>query len=70
MLEEVPQLPPTAMVPDSSTLITTSGVVSLPGVLTAVVSVAAFAVASIVKAVKVSALAALPALSVKVTVQV
>ena len=39
--EDVPQLPPIAMVPDSATFIVTSGLPSLPGVDTAVVSVAA-----------------------------
>ena len=39
--EDVPQLPPIAMVPSSATFIVTSGLPSLPGVDTAVVSVAA-----------------------------
>ena len=39
--EEVPQLPLIAMVPASATFMVTSGLPSLPGVDTAVVSVAA-----------------------------
>ena len=39
--EDVPQLPPIAMVPSSATFMVTSGLPSLPGVDTAVVSVAA-----------------------------
>ena len=65
-----PAVPPMAIVPASATLITTSGVWSAVGVVTAVDSVAAATVTSTVKAVRVRALAALPALSVKVIVQV
>ena len=71
LLELSPQsVPPTAIVPASLTLITTSGVVSDVGVATGVDSVAAAALVSTTNAVSVSALAALPAASVKVTVHV
>ena len=71
LLELSPQsVPPTAIVPASLTLITTSGVVSDVGVVTAVDSVAAAALVSTTNAVSVSALAALPAASVKVIVHV
>jgi hypothetical protein len=69
-LKPQPEVPPTAMVPASATLITTSGVVSAVGVVAAVPSVAAATVVSTVNAVRVSAVAAVPRLSVKVTVQV
>lgn len=62
-----PDVPPTAIVPASATLMTTSGVVSVVGVEAAVVSVAAAAVKSIVtdpEFAVVSALPALPAASV------
>ena len=45
-----PAVPPTAIVPASATLMTTSGVASVPGVEAAVVSVAAATVKSAVTA--------------------
>ena len=63
-------VPETAIVPASSVVITTSGVVSLFGVVTAVVSEGVAAVVSIVNAVSVSAVAAVPSVSVKVIVHV
>ena len=71
LLELSPQsVPPTAIVPASLTLITTSGVVSDVGVATGVDSVAAAPLVSTTNAVSVSALAALPRASVKVIVHV
>ena len=65
-----PGVPPTAIVPASVVLITTSGVVSFVGVVTAVLSLGADTAVSRVKAVSVSALAVLPAASVNVIVHV
>ena len=69
-LRPQPDVPPTAIVPASSVVITTLGVASLVGVDTAVVSEGVLAVVSRVNAVSVRALAAFPAESVKVIVHV
>jgi hypothetical protein len=63
-----PVVPPTVIVPASLVLISTSGVVSVVGVGTAVCSVGADTAVSSVKGLRVSAFAALPAASVKVIV--
>ena len=65
-----PVVPPTTIVPASVVVITTSGVSSLVGVDTAVVSVGVATVVSRVNAVSVRALASFPAESVKVIVHV
>jgi hypothetical protein len=65
-LRPQPAVPPTAIVPASSVVIVRDGVVSLVGVDTAAVSAGVLAVVSIVNAVNASALAAFPAVSVKV----
>ena len=65
-----PVVPPTEIVPASLVDITTSGVASLVGVVTAVLSLGADTAVSRVKAVSVSGLAAFPAVSVKVIVHV
>ena len=64
-----PVVPPTTIVPAWVVVITTSGDVSLVGVVTAVVSVGVATVVSRVNDVSVRALAAFPAESVKVIVQ-
>ena len=70
LVELRPQfVPVTAIVPASSVVITTSGVVSLLGVETTVVSEGLLAVVSRVNEVNVRELAVFPAESVKVTVQ-
>ena len=66
-LSPQPEVPPTAIVPASATLMTTSGVVSVVGVEAAVVSLGVAAVKSIVtepESAVVSALPAFPAASV------
>ena len=63
-------VPETAIVPASAVVITTSGVVSLFGVATTVVSEGVATVVSSVNAVSVSAVAAVPRASVKVIVHV
>ena len=65
-----PVVPPTTIVPAWVVVITTEGVVSVVGVVTAVVSVGVATVVSRVNAVSVRALAASPAESVKVIVHV
>ena len=69
-LSPQPFVPPTAIVPASLTEITTLGVESAVGVVTAVDSVAAAAVVSSVNAVSDRALAVLLSASVNVIVQV
>ena len=65
-----PDVPPTTIVPAWVVVITTSGDVSLVGVVTAVVSVGVATVVSRTNAVSVRALAVFPAESVKVIVHV
>ena len=65
-----PVVPPTAIVPAWVVVITTSGVASLVGVVTAVVSEGVATAVSSVNAVSVRALAVFPAESVKVIVHV
>ena len=64
-----PVVPPTAIVPASAVVITTSGVASLARAVTGVVSDGAAAAVSKVNEVSVRAPAVFPAESVKVTVQ-
>ena len=65
-----PDVPPTAIVPAWVVVITTSGVVSLVGVVIAVVSEGVATDVSITNAVSVRALAAVFRVSVKVIVHV
>lgn len=65
----LPQLPPIVIVPVSFVVKTTLGVVSVPGVVTAVTSEITGAVVSITKLLKVNAVLALDEASVIVTVQ-
>lgn len=69
MEELVPQLPPIDKVPVSFVLNVTSGVVSFPGVLTAVTSATVGAPVSTVKLLNVRVELVLPEASVTVTVQ-